>query len=225
MHAHAPYDDTTPPNTRCTSPGSCDHGNLPDDLDRYQAVLFDWDGTLVDSHPLNYRSLSTACAQWGLTMEESFYTDRIGTSGAELIIELAARSETTVPVDTVVAASLEIILKEVATLQPYPPVARLAELLHHHLPLAIASGGPRRSVHAGLHATGLRRLFRHVIAGEDAPRGKPDPSLFLIAAERLGVNPTRCLVYEDSSEGVQAAHAASMQVVDVRCFRGYPVRI
>ncbi|MFI9829608.1 HAD family hydrolase [Streptomyces sp. NPDC051913] len=202
----------------CPAPGTCDHGNPPD-LDRYDAVLFDWDGTLVNSHPLNFRGLSRACADWGLTMDESFYTSKIGTSGAELISELSAATGTHVPIDEVVAQCLDLILDEIAELQTYRPVVQLAETLHGRVPLAIASGGARRAVHAGLDATGLRPLFADVITGEDVPRGKPDPGLFLLASARLAVAPARCLVYEDSTEGVQAAKTAGMDVVDVRCFR------
>ncbi|MBD0688408.1 hypothetical protein BG452_01115 [Streptomyces sp. CBMA123] len=188
-------------------------------MHRYEAVFFDWDGTLVDSHPLNFRGLSAACAHWDLTMDESFYKARIGTSGAELINELAAAAGTAVPADEVVALCLEIILGEIAGLRTYAAVVRIAESLHGRIPLAIASGGARRAVHAGLDATGLRPLFEDIVTGEDAPRGKPDPGLFLLAANRLGVEPARCLVYEDSPEGMQAAHAAGMRAVDVRCFR------
>jgi HAD superfamily hydrolase (TIGR01509 family) len=214
-----PLGAASPPDTSCPAPGTCDHGNPPADLDRYDAVLFDWDGTLVNSHPLNFRGLSRACANWGLTLNESFYTSRIGTSGAELISELAAATGARVPIDEVVAQCLDLILDEIAELRTYRPVVQLAESLHGRLHLAIASGGARRAVHAGLDATGLRPLFTDVITGEDAPRGKPDPGLFLLTATRLAVAPARCLVYEDSPEGVQAAKAAGMHVVDVRCFR------
>ncbi|WP_371792931.1 HAD family phosphatase [Streptomyces sp. NBC_01471] len=214
----SPLGDASPPDASCPAPGACDHRNPPDP-DRYDAVLFDWDGTLANSHPLNFRGLSRACASWGLTMDESFYTARIGTSGAELIRELADTAGTHVPIDEVVAQCLDLILDGIAELQTYRPVVHLAETLHARLPLVIASGGARRAVHAGLHATGLRPLFTDVITGEDAPRGKPDPGLFLLASARLAVAPARCLVYEDSTEGVQAAKAAGMDVVDVRCFR------
>ncbi|MFJ7969632.1 HAD family hydrolase [Streptomyces sp. NPDC096324] len=83
----------------------------------------------------------------------------------------------------------------------------------------IASGGARRAVHASLDTTALRPLFEVIVTSEDAARGKPDPGLFLYAATRLGVTPARCLVYEDSPEGIPAAQAAGMHVVDVQCFR------
>ncbi|MFD9107057.1 HAD family hydrolase [Streptomyces bottropensis] len=182
-------------------------------------MLFDWDGTLVNSHPLNFQGLSRACANWELDMGESFYTARIGTSGAELITGLAASAGKSVPVGEVVAQCLDIIIAEIGNLQTYPAVVQLAETLHGRLPLAIASGGARRAVHAGLDTTALRPLFDVIVTGEDAHRGKPDPELFLQAATRLGVTPERCLVYEDSPEGIKAAQAADMHVVDVRCFR------
>lgn len=207
-----------PQGTGCPSSGTCDHRNPPADLHRYEAVLFDWDGTLVDSHPINFHGLSHACARWGLTMNESFYRAQIGASGAHLITELATAADTTVPVNEVVALCLDTILDKIADLRPYSAVVQLAESLYGRLPLAVASGGARRVVHAGLDA-GLRPLFDDIVTGEDVPRGKPDPGLFLLAAKRLGVEPSHCLVYEDSPEGMRAAQAAGMRTVDVCCFR------
>jgi HAD superfamily hydrolase (TIGR01509 family) len=203
----------------CSSDAHCHHGRPPADLHCFRAVLFDWDGTLVDSHPINFRALAEACARWGLHLDEQRYGSRIGTSGAEIVAELAAEAGVTVSIERIVAECIQSILMSISDLKPYDPVVRLAMTLQKRLPLAIASGGARRVVNAGLDATRLRSLFGHVITGEDADRGKPDPELFLLAAQKIGVPPSVCLVYEDSPEGVQAAKAAGMQVVDVRCFR------
>lgn len=210
------------PQPRCDGRGGCDHVRLPADLDRLEAVLFDWDGTLVDSHDLNFRSLAAACAEWELTMDRDFYLDRIGTSGAELVTELAVRAAVTVPVEQIDTLAQAYIIAGVRELRVYRPVVRLAEELSQRLPVAVASAGSRRSVHAGLDATGLRRHFAHVVTGEDSLRGKPDPGLFLLAARQAGADPRCCLVYEDSPEGIEAAGAAGMRVVDVRCFRYRP---
>ncbi|GAA4009653.1 beta-phosphoglucomutase family hydrolase [Streptomyces marokkonensis] len=204
----------------CDGRGGCDHGGLPRDVDRLQAVLFDWDGTLVDSHNLNYRGLASACAEWGLTMDSDFYLDRVGASGAELITELATRADLTVPVERIDATAQVNILAGVRQLRIHRPVVRLAEELGRRLPLAVVSAGPRRSVHAGLKAMALRHHFGLVVTGEDAARGKPEPDLFIFAAKKLGAEPGGCLVYEDSPAGIAAAEAAGMRVVDVRCFRG-----
>jgi HAD superfamily hydrolase (TIGR01509 family) len=203
----------------CSSDAPCHHGRPPADLHCFRAVLFDWDGTLVDSHPINFRALAEACARSGLHLDIQRYGSRIGTSGAEIVAELAAEAGVTVSIERIITECVQSIVMSISDLKPYDPVVRLAMALHQHLPLAIASGGARRVVNAGLDATHLRNLFGHVITGEDADRGKPDPEIFLLAAQRIGVPSPACLVYEDSPEGVQAANAAGMQVVDVRCFR------
>lgn len=203
----------------CSADAPCHHGRPPADLSRFRAVLFDWDGTLVDSHPINFRALAQACAHRGLHLDKHRYHSQIGTSGAEIVAELAAEAGVTVSIEHIIAECIQLIVTSISDLKPYDPVVRLAMALHRRLPLVIASGGARRVVNAGLDATRLQSLFRHVIAGEDADRGKPDPELFLLAAYRIGAPPSACLVYEDSPEGIEAANAAGMQVVDVRCFR------
>jgi beta-phosphoglucomutase-like phosphatase (HAD superfamily) len=218
-HVSEPAESGRQATSVCSSDAPCHHGRPPADLHCFRAVLFDWDGTLVDSHPINFRALAEACARRGLHLDKQRYGSRIGTSGAEIVAELAAEAGVTVSIDHIVAECIRSIIMSISDLKLYDPVVRLAMALHRHVPLAIASGGARGVVNAGLDATRLRSLFSHVITGEDADRGKPDPELFLLAAQRIGVRPSACLVYEDSPEGVQAAKAAGMQVVDVRCFR------
>lgn len=218
-HVSEPAESGRQVTSVCSSDAPCHHGRPPADLHCFRAVLFDWDGTLVDSHPINFRALAEACARRGLHLNKQRYDSRIGTSGAEIVAELATEAGVTVSIERIVTECIQSIIMSISDLKPYDPVVRLAIALSRHLPLAIASGGARRVVNAGLDTTRLRSLFDHVITGEDADRGKPDPELFLLAAQRIGVPPSVCLVYEDSPEGVQAANAAGMQVVDVRCFR------
>jgi HAD superfamily hydrolase (TIGR01509 family) len=197
----------------------CSHEHVPRNVNDYQAVLFDWDGTLVDSHPLHFAALSQACKSEGLTLSYDFYQSRIGASGAEVISEAAHAAGIAVPVENIVNSCLDNILKRISTLRTYSPVVHAAEALRATTPLAVVSGGARKIVQAGLKFTELGSLFEYVITGEDASRGKPDPELFLIAARHLRVRPSACLVYEDSPEGFRAAIDAGMRVVDVRHFR------
>jgi beta-phosphoglucomutase-like phosphatase (HAD superfamily) len=186
----------------------------------YDALIFDWDGTLVDSQPLNYRALSGALAAYGVTMTAAWYRQRLGTSGHELIKQLALeqRIDRPLPVAQLERDCLASIRASIPEVTVNAVVADVARLAHGRRPLAVASGGAREVVLPALRHTGLRELFDVVVTGEDAPRGKPAPDLFARAADLLSVPAARCLVYEDSAEGLQAASNAGMAAVDVRPF-------
>lgn len=184
------------------------------ELSAYAGVVFDWDGTLVDSQPLNHASLAAALVPYDVMLEREWYWRRLGTSAGELLAELGVAAEVA---DEVVADCKRRIIAGAAGLEMRDPVVGLARRARAAgLALAIASGGARDVVRAGLAATGLDELFTVVVTYEDAARGKPAPDLFLEAARRMGVEAGRCLAVEDADEGVAAAYAAGMAVLDVR---------
>lgn len=94
-------------------------------------------------------------------------------------------------------------------------ITDIARRFSGKLPMAVASGGPRDIVTRSLDALGLTHLFQIIITFDDVLKPKPEPDLFLRAAQELGVEPRQCLVFEDSPQGIQAAHAAGMPVIDV----------
>jgi HAD superfamily hydrolase (TIGR01509 family) len=96
------------------------------------------------------------------------------------------------------------------------PLIRFAEEAARRSSVAVASGGRRHIVQRTLGAAGLEGLFHHVVTMDDVKRGKPAPDLFLLAAERMGVEPRRCIVFEDGILGIEAAQAAGMQAVLLR---------
>ncbi|MFB4193384.1 HAD family hydrolase [Streptomyces carpaticus] len=183
------------------------------DLTTYEAVIADWDGTCVDSQPLNYRSLAAALQPYGISLRPEWYVQRIGTSGAELLAELGVAADPRL----VLEECGRRIIRELPSLRTFPTVVGWVEAARHAgRPCAIASGGGGIVVRAGLAATRLDVLFDHVVTREAVPRGKPAPDLFLEAARRLGVRPDRCVVIEDAEEGLEAARTAGMHAVDVR---------
>ncbi|MEM9478826.1 MAG: HAD family phosphatase [Verrucomicrobiota bacterium] len=98
---------------------------------------------------------------------------------------------------------------------PYAPVVEFARLVAEKHPVSVASGGTRKTVSMTMEAVGVRDLFDVVVTQEDVTRSKPAPDLFLLAAEKMGVEPSKCLVFEDSRLGIQAAEAAGMASVFV----------
>jgi sugar-phosphatase len=87
--------------------------------------------------------------------------------------------------------------------------------LNARFPLAVASGSPLPCIEVAMHALGIESCFSAMISSEAVSRGKPHPDVFLAAAKALGVEATRCVVFEDSLTGVQAAHAARTKVIAV----------
>ena len=188
----------------------------------FSALIFDCDGTLVDTAPAHYHAISQALAAQGHRMPRDWYLERSGlTPDALLDAQEAYAAELgnpTAPLDRTTVFSTYNdhfrsglhLLREVAT------VAEAARAWHGRVPLAVASNGRLHNVEASLRATGLLSLFSTIVAAEDVPRGKPAPDVFLEAAQRLNVPPAECVVLEDSDEGMRAAAAAGMRAVDVR---------
>lgn len=186
-----------------------------------RALIFDWDGTLVDSQATNYRALRDALAVHQVHLAEEWFNARTGISTAEMIEVLLhdTGQRLAVPTEAVVARRDTLFLAQSHTVQEHSRVTGVARSFRGRLPIAVASGGSRPIIETVMRHTGLDETFDLLVAREDVTRGKPAPDLFELAAERLGINPEDCLVYEDSDEGIEAAQKAGMRYVDVRPLR------
>ena len=182
----------------------------------FGAYIFDCDGTLADTMPLHYRAWSRVVAEYGgVFPEELFY--QLGGRPTEQIFAIL-RDQHGLAIEDIPRGVLlkeRYFLQMIDQIKPVDAVVELAARSFGRLPLAVASGGLRNNVVLTLDAIGLRHLFDAIVCVEDYARGKPFPDPFLEAARRLEVPAVRCLVFEDSLPGVQAAEAAGMQWVFV----------
>jgi beta-phosphoglucomutase family hydrolase len=183
----------------------------------FAGYIFDLDGTLIDTMPLHYRAWDAAMRAAGLphALDVDYFYSLGGVPTrrvAELFGEHYGLKLDPDRVFHTKEAFFTELQGEARLIEPVVAFARRAFATH---PLAIASGGPRVIVARSLEITGLRPLFRAVVSADDVVHGKPSPDMFLLAAEQLGVPPTRCLVFEDAEPGIQGALAAGMQVVRV----------
>ncbi|MBV6702482.1 HAD family phosphatase [Kitasatospora aureofaciens] len=185
---------------------------------RAEALLFDWDGTLVDSQYANYRAMADALAPYGVTLDQEWFDARTGLSSADMVRVLAQRGDprAALPVEEIVADRDRRFLADAARIRVHPEVAEVVSAHHGTLPLAVASGGARLVIETTMRHLPYQGLFSAVVTRDEVRRGKSAPDIFLRAAAALGVPPERCVVYEDSDEGIEAAHAARMAVIDVR---------
>ena len=187
----------------------------------FSALIFDCDGTLVDTAPAHYFAITEALKAQGHSMDRDWYMARAGlTPDALLDAQEAAVAAAgkIAPLDraTVFATYNDHFRAGLPLLREVEAVATLAREWQGRVPMAVASNGRLENVQASLRVTGLLPLFPLIVSADDVARGKPAPDVFLEAARRMGVAPEECVVLEDSDEGLRAAGAAGMRAVDVR---------
>lgn len=183
----------------------------------FDAFLFDCDGTLVDSMPLHHRAWSQSFEEGGAAFDFTWdlFMSRAGMGLHETVTALNAQFGSTLDPVSVVARQRALFREGIATVLPVVPVLEVARAVRGIKPMAVFSGGEGEIVRAELAAIGALDWFHAVVCREDVRCGKPAPDGFLECAARLGVEPSRCLVFEDGVMGVESARAAGMQVVVV----------
>jgi beta-phosphoglucomutase len=183
----------------------------------HAAIIWDVDGTLVDTAELHFDSWVKLAKELGKPFTRADFAATFGRRNPEIIhqlfgnyadsevAELGERKERYYRADAARGVSL---------LPGVRPL--LEEFAKRGVPQAIGSSAPRNNLELILDLTGTRPLFQGVVAMEDTQRGKPDPQVFLVAAGKVGMAPARCIVFEDAVAGVQAAKAGGMKCVAVR---------
>ncbi|MFQ4144182.1 HAD-IA family hydrolase [Chlorogloeopsis sp. ULAP02] len=182
----------------------------------YTALIFDCDGTLADTLSLHYKAWSESVQVFGAHMEREWYYNRTGISTVELIQILNATYGYQLDVEQVKTEKNRRYRQLLHTVKEIQPVAEIVRTNYGKVPMAIASGGSRYNIQTTLKAIRLTNFFDSTIAIEDVALGKPAPDIFLLAAQKLKVKPSECIVYEDSNVGLEAAQLAGMRGIDVR---------
>lgn len=184
----------------------------------FRAVIFDCDGVLVDSETLGLRSLQEALREVGVERSLQSLSRFTGRSHRETLAVLESESGVPLVSNNIAERMDECYMRLVGAegLRPFPGVLPLlAWLAAQRIPFTLASSGPRRKVLFSLQSAGLASAFPRFLCGDDVPRAKPAPDLYLAAASLIGIAPADCLAIEDAPMGIRSASAAGMQVVGV----------
>ncbi|QNI38228.1 HAD family hydrolase [Edaphobacter albus] len=183
----------------------------------FDALIFDCDGTLVDSANAHLYSIQQGLAPLGLTMSPEWYHKRTGLGPEDLLdaYEAEFRVESLVREDFYERVN-QAYLANLHLVQEIKVVTEVARKWFGTVPMAVASNGIRKNVEATLIALRLRPMFYTIVTSDEIERPKPAPDVYLEAAKRMRVLPKRVIVFEDTNEGLEAAHRAGMKAIDVR---------
>ncbi|GGV34658.1 HAD family hydrolase [Streptomyces spectabilis] len=182
------------------------------------SVIFDLDGTLVDSEPNYFEAGRQLLAEQGVTdFTWQDHETYVGISTQETLARWKELYGLSAPLPELLADKNRRYLELARTsTRVYPQMAAFVELLHEAgVPMAVASGSSRAAIEAILAGTGLDAYLKTFVSADQVARGKPAPDVFLAAAELLGTGPERCVVLEDAVPGALAAKAAGMRCVAI----------
>ena len=190
-----------------------------------RAVLWDLDGTLIDSGDYHWRAWRDTMRAEGYELTYQEFLDSFGQKNDRI---LATWLGTDTPADRVqrVGDAKEALYRELARaegVKALPGSLEWVRRLHdERWRQAIASSAPRANVDVMLQLAGIERFIDAVVSAEDVTAGKPDPQVFLIAADRLHVPADRCIVVEDAAAGIEAAKSAGMKSIGVSSSSALP---
>ena len=181
-------------------------------------AIWDWDGVVIDSSAHHRESWRRLAAENALMLPPDSFNRGFGMKNERIIPEILGWSQDPEEIARLTQRKAELYRDVIAErgIEPLPGVAEwLGELRSASVPCAIASSTSFLNIKCILDLLGWGDRFDAIVSAEDVARGKPDPQVFLLAAEKTGTPPERCVVFEDAHVGIEAARAAGMKVVAV----------
>ena len=181
-----------------------------------EGLIFDCDGTVVDTMPIHYAAWCSTTAKHGLEFPEDRFYALGGVSPFEVLRMLSEEQGVEIDAEAVTFQKEAKDMELIADAEEIPEVMQIVREQHGKLPMAIASGGTHETVEGILQHCSIRHYFDAIVTSQDVENPKPAPDTFLEAARRIKVAPEKCRAYEDADMGIKAIIAAGMEPVDVR---------
>ena len=181
-----------------------------------KAVIFDLDGVLIDSEPLHALADNQLLINSGIHVPDNYFDRFVGVTNREMWEKIKNDYSIKLSIEELMELQMPLKLKLLEEMD-FKPIKGITELLEdlkkRNIPMAIASSSPRQFIEKVLQKIGVKQYFTILISGEEVERGKPEPDIFLKAAELLNVKPDACIVIEDSASGTIAAKRAGMKCI------------
>ncbi len=181
-----------------------------------KAIIFDCDGTLVDSMPMHMKAWENSIKHFNASFDKEYLFSLKGMKENDIVKLYNRKTGTVLNPEDVITLKHEYVMRHVKNVKPIIPVVKIAKQYYGKLPLAVVSGNIREVVNEELSVTGIINLFDIIITADDPFKPKPSPDIFLAAASEMSIEPGYCVVLEDGDAGLEAAEAAGMKSIDVR---------
>jgi beta-phosphoglucomutase family hydrolase len=180
------------------------------------AVLWDMDGVLVDSAELHYQTWKQTLAGYGIPFSRQLFNEFFGMNNEQTLTGILGHTPEPSFLQESSDYKEDIFRKSIhGHIELYPGIRKLLqELQRAGVRQAVASSAPQENIDALVNELNMASFFQAIVSGCEL-KSKPDPVTFLLAAERLGVNPQRCVVIEDALHGIEAARRAGMKCIAV----------
>ena len=183
----------------------------------FKALIFDLDGTLADTMPIHYKACQMVCNKNGFDFPIDYFYQEAGKPTLHVFKNLINKLQIKgVDSKQLGGEKEQVFLELIKFVKPLSIVSEIAKYYKGKIPMAIGSGGQKKTVELTLNAIGFNDFFDSVVTCDDVENYKPDPETFLKAASEMGIEPKDCVVFEDGEPGIVAALKAGMMVVDVR---------
>ena len=181
-----------------------------------EGLIFDCDGTLVDTMPIHFKAWSITTKKYGLIFPEERFYALGGVSPFEVLRILSSEQGIEINFEQVTREKESLYMELISEAKEIPEVMEIVRANYGKKPMAVASGGTSETVVGILNHCNIKQYFDVIVTSEDVENPKPAPDTFLEAARRMNVAPEKCRAYEDADMGIKAIIAAGMEPVDVR---------